>query len=203
MAGTGTTTPKEGNIHSHITYPQNQLVSIKLDENNFLIWRQQVLAAIRGYGLEGFITGTSEIPPEFISEQGKEKDTIVKVPNPEYTIWLRQDSILSSWILSSLTENILTLMVGLETSSEIWHTLDKNFTSHSEARKMQYKLQLQTLKKDKLSMREYLSKMKGCCDVLASVGYKLSSEDKILHILAGLGPEYDSVMVTFTSKPGA
>ncbi|KAH6791771.1 hypothetical protein C2S52_002248 [Perilla frutescens var. hirtella] len=65
---------------------------------------------------------------------------------------------------------------------------------------MQYKLQLQTLKKDNLSMREYLNKVKLCCDMLGSAGYKVPEEDQILHILSGLGSEYDSVMVTITSK---
>lgn len=45
---------------NQIIYPQNQLVSVKLEESNFFIWRQQILAAIRGYGLEGYITGKIE-----------------------------------------------------------------------------------------------------------------------------------------------
>ncbi|KAH6787022.1 hypothetical protein C2S52_006574 [Perilla frutescens var. hirtella] len=65
---------------------------------------------------------------------------------------------------------------------------------------MQYKLQLQTLKKDNLPMREYLNKVKLCCDMLDSAGYKVSEEDQILHVLSGLRSEYDSVMVTITSK---
>lgn len=36
-----------------------------------------------------------------------------------------------------------------------------------------------------MSMRDYLSKMKTCMDVLFSVGHKLSDEDQMLHVLAG------------------
>lgn len=49
-------------------------------------------------------------------------------------------------------------------------------------------------------MREYLSKVKYCCDFIASIGHKVSKKDQILHILFGLGIEYDPVMVTITSK---
>lgn len=49
-------------------------------------------------------------------------------------------------------------------------------------------------------MREFLNKVKSCCDVLASVGHKISYEDQILHIISGLGSEYDSIMVSIISR---
>lgn len=61
-------------------------------------------------------------------------------------------------------------MVGLETSAEMWQTLETNFANQSLARVIQYKLQLQTLKKGALRMREYINKIKTCCDNLAAAG---------------------------------
>lgn len=49
-------------------------------------------------------------------------------------------------------------------------------------------------------MRDYLNKIKSCCDVLASAGQKIGEEDQVLHILSGLGSEYDPVMVSVTSR---
>lgn len=77
---------------------------------------------------------------------------------------------------------------------------ENNYTSQSKARLMQYKYQLQTLRKGSLSMREYLNKVKTYCDILAFVGQKLTEEEQVLHVLSGLGSEYDLVMVTITSK---
>ncbi|KAH6787293.1 hypothetical protein C2S52_006845 [Perilla frutescens var. hirtella] len=94
----------------------------------------------------------------------------------------------------------MILIVGLSSTSEIWNTLETNFASQSKAKLMQYKLQLQTLKKDNLSMRDYLSKVKSYCDLLGSAGHRVSDDDQILHILSGLGSEYDPAMVTITSK---
>ncbi|KAL3652810.1 hypothetical protein CASFOL_002491 [Castilleja foliolosa] len=110
-----------------------------------------------------------------------------------------KNQILASWILSSLSENILALMIGLSSSSQIWHVLESNFASQSKAKTLQYKLQLQTTKKGNLSMREYLAKVKMCCDLLATTGNPVSQSDQLMHILSGLGSEYDPVMVTVTA----
>ncbi|EXB99134.1 hypothetical protein L484_007042 [Morus notabilis] len=91
-------------------------------------------------------------------------------------------------------------MVGNDSASELWNSLTLTFTTQSKAKIMQYKLQIQTLKKCTMSMHEYLTKMKAYCDVLASVGHKISDEDHILHILSSLGTKYVPVMVTITSR---
>ena len=67
---------------------------------------------------------------------------------------------------------------------------------------MQYKLQIQTLKNGSLSlsMCEFLTKMKTFADVLAFVGYPITEEDQVLHIVYGLCHEYDPVVVPITSR---
>ncbi|KAI9160191.1 hypothetical protein LWI28_005928 [Acer negundo] len=42
--------------------PSKQLIGVKLGDNNFLLWKQQVTAALRGLGLLGFINGTKTCP---------------------------------------------------------------------------------------------------------------------------------------------
>ncbi|XP_047957717.1 uncharacterized protein LOC125203424 [Salvia hispanica] len=49
-------------------------------------------------------------------------------------------------------------------------------------------------------MKDYLSKIKSYCDFLGSAGYRILEEDHILHILSGVGSEYDSIMVTISSS---
>lgn len=65
---------------------------------------------------------------------------------------------------------------------------------------MQLKLELQTMKKENMPMKEYLNKIKTCCDTIGSTDEKVSDENQILHILAGLGSEYNPVMVSLTSR---
>ena len=52
--------------------PLNQLVTIWLEENNFLLWRTQVENTIKGYGHEGFIYGTNQVPSKFLTGPNNE-----------------------------------------------------------------------------------------------------------------------------------
>lgn len=195
-AGGNTNNHPTQNFSSPIFLPQNHSISIKLTEGNSLIWQQQILATVRGYGLESYLTGEREAPPQMRMIQGSTQTET----NPDFLTWHRQDQLLSAWIQSSLSESAMISVVGLGTSIEIWSALEMSFASQSKAKIMQYKLQLQTMKKDSMCMREYLNKVKMCCDLLGSAGCKIADEDQILHILGGLGSEYDPIMVTVTSK---
>ena len=44
----------------------NQFVAVCLDDGNLMIWHQQIMVPIHGFGLEGFIDGTSVCPPKLI-----------------------------------------------------------------------------------------------------------------------------------------
>jgi hypothetical protein len=61
-------------------------VTEKLTKSDFALWKLQVLHAICGAQLTGFIDGTFAAPLEEID--GKD-DT--KVPNPAYSTWLALD----------------------------------------------------------------------------------------------------------------
>ncbi|CAA0824703.1 Unknown protein, partial [Striga hermonthica] len=175
-----------------------QLISSKLNETNYLVWHQQTLAAIKGYGLYQYISPNQKIPEEILQEESSEPSQ-----NPEYLLWIRQDQILASWLLSSLTEPILVTTVGLTTSKQIWDSLQISFASQSKAKIMQYKLKLQTIKKGGSNMRDFLNQVKSCCDILVASGQKVTEEEQIMYILAGLGHDYNPVMVSIMSKTEA
>ncbi|KAK2640538.1 hypothetical protein Ddye_028333 [Dipteronia dyeriana] len=129
-------------------------LTVKLDHNNFLIWRQQVLTIIKGNRLVHFVD-SSIPPPNRVDPDGSVRE--------EFLDWEQQDQILLCWLLSSL------------------------------------KLQLQTLKKGNLSMTEYLMKKNNFMDALTYTGYAITEEDKIIYVLSGLWPEYDSFVIPTTS----
>lgn len=59
---------------------------------------------------------------------------------------------------------------------------------------------MQNLKKNALTMSEYLSKMRNYFDLLGSVGCRVSDGEQILHLLGGLGQEYDHAVCAVTSR---
>ncbi|XP_052113029.1 uncharacterized protein LOC127744777 [Arachis duranensis] len=77
-------------------------IYMKLDDDNFLQWKDQVEALIEGNDLLDHVIG-SRIPHKFL-ENGE--------INSEYQRWKKQDALLKSWLLASMTKPYMTRMVG-------------------------------------------------------------------------------------------
>ena len=171
---------------------------IKLNQNNFMLWRSQVISSIRTNELEGFIDGSHICPPRVFINLGQDQ-TIVITPNPEYQVWKKQDHILLSWLLSSLSEEVLGTVVDCSTSFEVWTTLSNQFGARTRARILHLRTQIQTTKKGSLTIHEYYSRMKSILNALRAVGSNMSDDDFIMCVFAGLGSEYDSIVASINS----
>ncbi|KAL5580052.1 hypothetical protein UlMin_012494 [Ulmus minor] len=156
----------------------NHTLPVKLDRSNYVLWRSQMDNVIYANGFENFIEGLSVCPEKTIPTTGN--------INPEFVTWRRQDILILSWIYSSLTPEIMAQIVGHTTSKSAWNALEKIFSSSSQARLMQLRLQLQTTKKNSMSMIEFIMKIKSLSDSLAAIGEPVSDPDQIMNLLAGL-----------------
>ncbi|WOL05075.1 hypothetical protein Cni_G13798 [Canna indica] len=112
-------------------------VSIRLDENNFLPWKQQTLATIRGFKLQRYIAGSHGIPAKFDSSEDEAQCNY----NEEYLNWEQQDQLLMSWLLSSMSDPLTTRMVGCEYSYQVWQRLEEFFSSQTKTKVKQLKSQ--------------------------------------------------------------
>ena len=92
--------------------------SIKLTQNNFMLWRSQVISSIRANELEGFVDGSHTCPPRFFKNSGP-NGTTINTFNHEYQIRQKQDHTLLSWLLSSLSEGVLGTVVDCYTACEV------------------------------------------------------------------------------------
>ena len=90
--------------------------------------------------------------------------------------------------------------MGYESSHEAWIALQRIFYASSKARIMQLRLEFQTIKKGGDTMMEYILKVKTITDNLAAIGEPVKERDQILQILGGLGPEYNSIVASLTSR---
>ena len=61
-------------------------ISIKLNQNNFMLWRSQVISSIKANELEGFIDDSHICPPKVFINLGQDQ-TIVTTLNPKYQVW--------------------------------------------------------------------------------------------------------------------
>ena len=89
-----------------------------------MIWRKQVLITIRGNRLEDFISGNQIIPGQYISNTIVD-ESVQKIENPAYINWRAQDQTLLGWILSSISESILNIVLNCENSFEARRSIEK------------------------------------------------------------------------------
>nr|CAD1827562.1 unnamed protein product [Ananas comosus var. bracteatus] len=176
----------------------SNLVSIKLDRGNYLLWRQQFLPVLFAHDLMGYIDGSKECPSKFIKNAD---GTITDTVNSSFLEWMKQDRHLLSWIQATLTEGVLAQVVGLQTSRDVWVALERRYASLSRAHILQLTTQLQTIKKGGMTITDYMNKIKAISDNLAAVGKSIHDDDLIHHIVHGLPPEYDPIRVSIRTNP--
>ncbi|KAL4368901.1 hypothetical protein GQ457_05G024990 [Hibiscus cannabinus] len=172
----------------------NKKINVVLDEYNFLVWKQQVLLAVRSLRLEKLLTGVLKPPPAMVTSDG------VTSENEDYEVFVAQDSALASWLLSTISASLLPQFVGAETAAEIWSTVLRLFASRSTTTVMSLHYKLRSVKKGDLSMRAYVAQVKEICNALASCGSPISDLEKIATILNGLTIEYQPFVAVITAS---
>jgi hypothetical protein len=115
------------------------------------------------------------------------------VPNPAYQHWIQQDQAILSAFVSSMTEDVVGMVMFAGTSREAWETLAGAFATTLFARSSGLHQQMAELKKHDMTVNVYFHKMKALADELTSIGQPLRDDELISYILAGLPKEFDAL----------
>ncbi|CAI8604343.1 unnamed protein product [Vicia faba] len=97
-------------------------LSIKLQENNFLLWNQQVKGIILSHKLHKFVANP-QIPLIFKSD----KDHLANKVFDEYETWIVQDQAFFSWLLSTISKLVLPRVLSCKHRYQIWDQIHKHF----------------------------------------------------------------------------
>lgn len=92
----------------------NMVNVTKLTSTNFMTWNLQVQALLDGYNLSGYLDGSTTALEETITI-----DNVVS-PNPDYIKWRRQDRLIYSGLIGTLSPSIQTLVTNTKTSHDVW-----------------------------------------------------------------------------------
>lgn len=149
-------------------------ISDKLAKGNHATWKAQVLAAIRGARLEGYITGKTKAPAAEVQEGSGDKKTAVI--NPAYEDWLATDQQVLSFLLASLSKEILPQVAAKMTAADAWAEIESMFSSQTRARTVNTRMALSNTKKDNMTVAEYYGKMRALGDEMMAAGYRLEDE---------------------------
>ncbi|KAM2641902.1 hypothetical protein EV1_015932 [Malus domestica] len=164
------------------------MLTIKLNDENFIKWSFQFCSVLRGYDLLDHFTGESVCPPKFvlIPDLGVTNEISIT-----YKEWVKKDMALLSLLIATLSDDAIEHVVGCKTSYEAWTALQDRYMSVSKASVNHLKAELHTMQKGGDSIDKYLLRLKGIKDQLQAAGEKVCDNDLIIAALTGLPPDYD------------
>nr|KYP46384.1 Retrovirus-related Pol polyprotein from transposon TNT 1-94 [Cajanus cajan] len=148
-------------------------------------WKVQLNALLVGYDLIGLVDGQLTCP----------------APNHrDFIYWRRQDQLTLHAIISSVDQNVITLLGNIKTSKQAWDILNKRYASKTRARIMHLKERLSRYTKGSQSMTGYLHGIKSLADELAIINSPLDDVDLVIHTINGLGDEYKEVSAVIRTR---
>jgi hypothetical protein len=80
----------------------------------------------------GLLEGSNPAPPKFLDAEDEEMKTIV--PNSPYDTWIMRDQQVASFLVNSLSEDVLPHVFGLAYVVGVWHALNELYSSQSKSR---------------------------------------------------------------------
>lgn len=104
------------------------LVSIRLDSSNFVLWKFQLTSILKAHKLFGFVDGSLPAPSKVLLRESPEgsatssdavADPTPPPPNPKYDDWIAKDHALMTLINATLSLAALAYVVGCSTSKEV------------------------------------------------------------------------------------
>ena len=90
----------------------------KLTRENFLYWQAQVLPTLRGARVMGLLEGTDLAPPEKLQVEDENKKPVT-ISNPAYETWIARDQQVVSYLVNSLSEDVLPHVFDLHHAVDV------------------------------------------------------------------------------------
>ncbi|KAL0642716.1 hypothetical protein Bca4012_041006 [Brassica carinata] len=174
--------------------PKTPLISVnmaginKLTTNNYITWTFQLRALLEAHELHCFIDQAENTPSATVVTNGVEK------LNPLFAPWKRQDIMLYSAILGTLSPNVQPIVSSATTTKEIWTVLAGTYGTHSRRRIKQIKQELKRSVKGTQTVDEYMKSIIKTADELAVLGAPVEHEDLLDIITDGLGDDYRAIV---------
>lgn len=173
------------------------IVTVKLDDPNYVTWNFQMELLLDGNGIRGFVDGSIPCPPKF-TESDSEGEIVEDIPvvSDAYKIWTIDDKALMTLVTATLSTTALSCVIGCL----IWTNLRARFPNLTRSSIVQLKIDLQNIKKGPKSIDDYLKRIKDDRDQLAAAGVVMCDEDVVIVALGGLPPEYNTIKAVIRGR---
>jgi hypothetical protein len=120
------------------------------------------------------MTGVDRTPPPQVVDVPAEKNTGTPAKmkaNPEYADWISRDQLVLSYLLQSLSLEVLPHVHLIESAHGVWTAVEEMFAAQSEAKVDNHLVALANTKKLQMTTSEFLAKMQGFADELVVAGH--------------------------------
>jgi hypothetical protein len=95
-------------------------VSEKLTRTNHTLWRAQVLAVLHGSQLARFLDGANKPPAEIqVKKQLEKAEETDEVTNPVFEVWKAQELHVLSYLLTSVSHDVLVQVTVLQSVTDV------------------------------------------------------------------------------------
>jgi hypothetical protein len=101
------------------------------------------------------------------------------IDNREHEDWGAADQQVLSFLLASVTKEIMVRVTTAKTAAGAWKILEEQLASHTRARAVNVRMALATTRKGTSSVAEYLAKMQALGNNMAAAGKPLDDEDLV------------------------
>ncbi|KAK4394268.1 Retrovirus-related Pol polyprotein from transposon RE1 [Sesamum angolense] len=172
------------------------MISAPLNGNNWLSWSRSVRIAVEGREKLGFIDGSCSLPAE---------------GTPQHKQWRITDYIVRTWILSTISKDIVNAYLYASSSRDLWMELEARYSECDGT--LLYKLQreINSISQENLSVTAYYTKLKQLWDELVCLmppamcscglcicGCNKTKADQtdrsqLIQFLMGLNESYDNI----------
>ena len=85
------------------------MATVKLDYNNYMVWRHQIEVILVANSMIKFINDDDQAPNPFLKDSSGNFTTVA---NPEYFQWRSREQALFTFLNSTLSPSVLALTVG-------------------------------------------------------------------------------------------
>ena len=110
-----------------LSHNVSNFITLKLKQDNYPLWREQALALAESQDMVSHLTG--EMTISTISST-----STTDKPTDEINAWRKSDRLFHGWLIGTLAEEALGLVIGLDTTKSVWDALKEAYAQDSQER---------------------------------------------------------------------
>jgi hypothetical protein len=168
--------------------------------DNFMYSQAKILPTLHGARVMRLLEGPDPDLPEFLDAEDENKKEITN-PNSAYDTRITRDQQVVSFLINSLSKDVLPHVFGLAHTFDVWRALNELYYSHSKSRVSTLYGSLTNTKKRDMMEQQYISKMKGYASELAAVRKPVDDDELKDYILNGLYGSFNPVIAAINVVP--